>query len=55
MAKSRAAPTMNHFYEKLFKLRGMMKTAAGRRIAEERHAFMEQFVAQFYKEISGRG
>ncbi|TYZ63317.1 hypothetical protein PybrP1_005949 [[Pythium] brassicae (nom. inval.)] len=55
MAASRAAPTMNHFYEKLFKLRGLMKTRAGRRIADERHAFMEQFVAQFCQEISGRG
>ncbi|GAB9467485.1 Hd repeat domain-containing protein [Globisporangium polare] len=55
MQQGRAAPTINHFYEKLFKLRGMMKTNAGKRIAEERHAFMEQFVAQFYKEISGRG
>lgn len=55
MEKSRAAPTINHFYEKLFKLRGMMKTTAGKRIAEERHAFMEQFVEQFFKEIEGRG
>ncbi|GAB9471383.1 Hd repeat domain-containing protein [Globisporangium polare] len=42
------------FYQKLFKLRERMKTDAGRRIAEERHAFMETFVAQFYKEINGR-
>lgn len=55
MATGREAPTMNHFYEKLFKLRGLMKTSAGRRLAEQRHAFMEQFVAQFYQEISGRG
>jgi uncharacterized protein len=55
MDKSREAPTINHFYEKLFKLKGMMKTTAGKRIAEERHAFMEQFVVQFFKEIEGRG
>uniref|UniRef100_K3X429 HD/PDEase domain-containing protein n=1 Tax=Globisporangium ultimum (strain ATCC 200006 / CBS 805.95 / DAOM BR144) TaxID=431595 RepID=K3X429_GLOUD len=55
MQQGRNAPTINHFYEKLFKLCGMMKTNAGKRIAEERHAFMEVFVAQFYKEISGRG
>ncbi|GLE10639.1 hypothetical protein PINS_up022856 [Pythium insidiosum] len=55
MEKSRAAPTINHFYEKLLKLKGMMKTNAGRRIAEERHVFMEQFLAQFFKEIAGRG
>lgn len=50
----RNSPTINHFYEKLLKLRGLMKTKAGRRIAEERHAFMEQFLAQFHNEISGQ-
>ncbi|TMW57388.1 hypothetical protein Poli38472_003313 [Pythium oligandrum] len=55
MEKSRQAPTINHFYEKLLKLREMMKTTAGRRIAEERHAFMDTFLAQFFKEIAGRG
>ena len=30
------APTINHFYEKLLRLKGMMKTETGRRIAEER-------------------
>lgn len=50
----RNSPTINHFYEKLLKLRGLMKTTAGRRIAEERHAFMEQFMAQFHSEISGQ-
>ncbi|KAF1791690.1 HD domain [Phytophthora cactorum] len=34
---------------------GMMKTNAGKRLAEERHAFMETFLDQFHKEISGRG
>lgn len=31
----------------------MMKTNAGRRIAEERHRFMEQFLEQFYREWKG--
>jgi uncharacterized protein len=42
--------TINHFYDKLLKLRDMMNTAMGRRIAEERHAFLEIFLEQFYKE-----
>jgi HD superfamily phosphodiesterase len=33
----------------------MMKTDAGKRLAEERHAFMETFLDHFHKEISGRG
>jgi hypothetical protein len=33
---------------------GMMKTAGGARIAEGRHAFMEQYLQQFHEEWSGR-
>ncbi len=44
------APTMNHFYEKLFKLKSLMNTRTGIELAEERHLFMEEFVARFYGE-----
>ncbi|CEG40928.1 hd repeat domain-containing protein [Plasmopara halstedii] len=55
MDANRPNTTINHFYEKLLKLRSMMKTNAGKRLAEERHAFMETYLDQFHKEISGRG
>lgn len=45
--------TMNHFPEKLLKLRGMMKTEAGRRMAEGRHRTMEKYLADFYAEWDG--
>jgi len=45
--------TVNHFYEKLFKLKDLMKTKSGRAIAEERHAFMEAFVNRFWLEVEG--
>ncbi|WP_410511868.1 HD domain-containing protein [Paenibacillus sp. BR2-3] len=41
---------INHFYEKLLKLKFSMNTPYGRKIAEERHEFMLSFLDQFYKE-----
>ncbi len=51
--KNSNAPTINHFYEKLFLLKGMMKTKTGKRIAEKRHFFMERYLEQFYAEWDG--
>lgn len=48
--KKSTAPTVNHFYEKLFLLKDRMNTRTGKKLAEERHHFMEQFMEQFYKE-----
>lgn len=42
--------TINHFHEKLLLLKGRLHTKEGKRIAEERHLFMETFLAQFHKE-----
>lgn len=44
------APTLNHFYEKLFLLKDLMNTRTGREIARERHDFMVAYVEQFKKE-----
>ncbi len=32
-----------------------MNTKTGKKIAEKRYAFMEQYLAQFYKEWNGEG
>ncbi|ANZ32888.1 HD domain-containing protein [Staphylococcus carnosus] len=41
---------IKHFYDKLFKLKDLMHSETAQAIAEERHRFMEYFVAQFFKE-----
>ena len=52
--KKSTAPTINHFYEKLLLLKDRMNTKTGRRIAIERHRYMEQFLNQFFLEWDGK-
>jgi uncharacterized protein len=52
--KNSRGSSINHFYEKLLLLRELMNTDTARKIAEKRHAFMEEYLHEFYQEWEGK-
>jgi len=50
--QSKDASSVQHFYDKLFKLKDLMNTTTAKQIAEERHQYMEGFIQQFYREVN---
>lgn len=42
--------SVNHFYEKLLKLKKGMMTETGKYLAKDRHDFMEEYLEKFFKE-----
>ncbi|MDP2060347.1 MAG: HD domain-containing protein [Flavobacteriaceae bacterium] len=51
--KKTVSPTLNHFYEKLLLLKDRMHTETAQKIANDRHRFMENYLAQFLAEWKG--
>lgn len=46
--------TVQHFYDKLLKLKDLMNTDAAKKIAGERHQYLEKFLDRFYLEWEGK-
>ena len=51
---NRKSHTIGHFYEKLLKLKELINTETGKKMADRRHKFMEKYLDEFYKEWEGK-
>lgn len=48
--RNEKSTAINHFHEKLLKLNELMNTAYGKKLADERHRYLEEFLKRFKKE-----
>lgn len=48
--RNKKSTTINHFYEKLLNLTGLMNTNEGKAIAKKRTKYMKDFLDEFFKE-----
>lgn len=51
--KKSKPPTINHFYEKLLLLEGLMNTEIAKQFARKRTEFMENYLDEFFAEWNG--
>ena len=46
--------SINHFFDKLLKLKGAMQTETGKIEAQKRHDFMVEFLGEFFREVGAK-
>lgn len=51
--RNHVSTTINHFYEKLFKLKDLMNTLTAKKLAESRDKYMREYIDRFKKEWEG--
>lgn len=52
--KNNNSASINHFYEKLLLLKDRMNTKTGKKMAVQRHKFLELFLREFFAEWKGK-
>lgn len=52
--KVNQSSSLNHFHEKLLLLKNRMYTATGKKLANDRHKYMETYLKEFHKEWDGK-
>lgn len=52
--KNKQSTTINHFYEKLLLLKDLMNTDSAKKIAEQRHVFMQGYLDRLMQEWEGK-
>jgi len=50
----RSSTTINHFYDKIFKLKELLHTQTAKKIALEREKYMRRYLKRFYLEWEGK-
>lgn len=51
--QSHISTSVNHFYEKLFRLKDLMNTDTAKKIAEQRENYMRNYISEFLDEWDG--